>query len=49
MKHDNRDLESGHVLLKAQIAVSGYENIEFCLGVLEQDPIRQPTPTRLLY
>jgi hypothetical protein len=49
VKHDNRDLEGWHVLLKAEIAVSGYEDIEFFLGVLEQSPIRQPAPTHLLY
>ena len=48
MKHDNRDLESWNVLLKAEIGISCYENIEFFLGVLEQNPIRQPAPTHLL-
>lgn len=36
MRHDNRDLESWHLLLKAKIAVRGYEDIKFCLGVSKQ-------------
>lgn len=48
MKNDHRDLELRHVLLEAQVAVAGDEDVEFLRGLFQQRPVFDSAPAHLL-
>ena len=48
-KHDDRDSKFGRVLLEAQVAVSGEENVELILGQGEEFPVLDAAPAHFLH
>lgn len=48
MKDDDSDIVRRRVLLEAQVAIAGPEDIEFFFRLGEQRPIRESTPPDLL-
>lgn len=49
LKYYDGDVEFGHLLLKAEVAVARNENVEVPFGFSQQGAVRSTTPAHLLH
>lgn len=49
VEDDYRNIESGDVLLEAEVAITGKEDIEFCRYLFQQFTIGNSTPSHFLH